>query len=55
MRKQKISRKDILLLGLVYAGLLALVLILPEHNSALSGLVLGLYAVVSFIAVEKAR
>ncbi len=55
MKKDKISKKDLLLLVLVYVGLLAIVLILPENNSLLSGVILGSYAIVSFVVVERIR
>ncbi len=55
MKKDRISKKDLLLLGLVYVGLLAIVLILPENNSLLSGVILGSYAIVSFVVVERIR
>ncbi len=55
MKKDRISKRDVVVLALVYVGLLSLVLILPEDNSLLSGVVLGLYALVSFVAVERTK
>ena len=55
MKHERISKKDVLLLGFVYVGLLALVLLLPENNSILSGVILGLYAIVSYVAVERMK
>jgi hypothetical protein len=55
LKKDRISRKDVLVLGAVYVGLLSLVSILPENNSILSGFVLAVYAIASFIAVEHIK
>ncbi len=55
MKKDRISKRDVFVLALVYVGLLSLVLVLPEDNSLLSGVILGLYAIVSFVVVERAK
>ena len=55
MKKDQISKKDVVVLGAVYVGLLSLVLILPENNSALNAIVLGLYAIASLVAVERTK
>ncbi len=55
MKKDRISKRDVFVLALVYLGLLGLVMSLPENNSVLSGVILGLYATVSTVAVERIR
>ncbi len=55
MKKEIISRKDVFVLGAVYLGLLSLVIILPESMPTLSGLVLALYAVVSYLTIERIK
>jgi hypothetical protein len=55
LKKDRISRKDVFVLGAVYIGLLSLVLVLPENNSILSGIALAVYAIASFIAVDHIK
>jgi hypothetical protein len=53
LKKQNTSRKDILVVGFVYLGLLSLVAMLPENNPLISGVVLAIYALVSYVAVDR--
>lgn len=55
MKNDRISRKDVFVLGAVYLGLLSLVCILPESKPTLSGIVLALYAVVSYFTIERIK
>jgi hypothetical protein len=55
MKKEKLSRKDLFVLGSVYAGLLSLVLVLPENNPLLSGFVLAVSAIVSLVVVQHIK
>jgi hypothetical protein len=53
MKKESTPRSELIRLGLVYCGLLALLFLLPENNPTLNGFVLALYAAVSFIGMER--
>ena len=56
MKKQNtVSKKDVMVLCAVYIGLLSLVFVLPENRPTLSGFVLALYALVSFVTIERIK
>jgi hypothetical protein len=55
MKNDRASKKEVGVLGAVYVGLLLIVILLPETNPALSGFVLALYAVVSYVAIERVK
>jgi hypothetical protein len=55
MKRDSTSKDEVIRLGLIYCGLVALLFLLPENSPMLNGVVLGLYAVVSFILVEHKR
>jgi len=55
MKKVRTKKREVIVLSAVYCGFLSLVLFLPESHPALFAVILSLYALVSYIGVERFR
>lgn len=55
VNKDKTTPKDVFVLGIVYLGLLSLVLIILENDTITSAVVLATYALAGFIVVERIK
>ncbi len=50
-KNERITIKDVLVLGVIYLGLLSLLIVLPENSPIISGCILAAYAFVSYVAI----
>jgi len=55
MKTERVTKKDVFVLGALYLGLLSIAVLLPETHPLFNVFVLTMYAVVGHLVIERVK